>query len=257
MKKVLTLVFFGAIVLVTMIYFKPHKKATPLPHDFLIIAEHNGAQIVRELRSMMTPVINIIIQQELDLSASEQSPVFKTPPHYNLTLYYIFNWIAKKDDLLVQKINDAFGSNVIPAFEVSLDEPAFFGSNNDEIVVKISDLEGFLSKINVLIKKALKSSHELYNFKKSEYFPYAPHIALGRLPVNDKRFFSSAEGLMCLNNIKKRIEEEVFPLIIQTIKASSKKIHVSSWCIYDIQQKKVIKSSLFLPMTNGFIARSA
>lgn len=249
MKKALGLVSFSILFVglsyAAMVYFKQNRNTISQKRDFLILAEHDGADIITSLRSAIAPLINTIIQQELNLSEADKSPSFKTPPHHNLTLYYVFDWLSQKDDLLTQAVDSAFAHKAISAFEVMLGQPAFFGMNNDEIVVKINDLEGFLSKINIDLKHALASSHALYNVKKSEYFPYVPHIALGRLPANDKRYFSSDEGQNHLNNIKQRIEHEVFPVIVQKLKSVGKKLYVTALCIYDVQQKSKIKSCYF------------
>ena len=247
MKRALVLAIYGIVFVglsyAFIIYFKTNRSTTPRQHDFFILAEHDGAGIIVTLRSTITPLINAIIQQELNLSDSDKSPSFKTPPHHNLTLYYIFDWLDGNDSLLAQVIDSAFTHNAIPAFDVTFGHPAFFGMHNDEIVVKINDPQGRLSKINTILKNALVGSHVLYNVKKSEYFPYVPHIALGRLPVNDKLYFSSADGLKHLNNIKQRIEQEVFPIITQALNAVATKLHVGSWCLYNVQQKIKIKSN--------------
>lgn len=106
----------------------------------------------------------------------------------------------------------------------------FFGDKEQYIVFSVNDPDNSLSLLNQDLKeaanRALVKRHDLYNKDKSEAFEYVPHIALGRMPIE------LFESKLVKKRIYKRIEVEVFPLILALLKKIDSQLSPKLFCLY-------------------------
>jgi len=138
----------------------------------------------------VSPKINDLIKEELNLQPDYDFQFFIPKPLQRITLYYIYDIHEKDKSLVLSKLltigfKDKKLSNVFATSTVK-----FFGNYKDELVVLVGDFDEELRLLNQDIKSVMhklneeyeiKDGAELYDVTKSEKFSYLPHLGLGRI----------------------------------------------------------------------------
>ncbi len=230
----------------------------------IAIPNHPG---IMQIREAVTPKINAIIKEELQVPDGVDFPDFIIPSWQRkasrLTLYYLND--LKKDN--ESYILDAFdqmqqqnrgieiGDNLSIAAPVN-----FFGDKKQYIVFTVSDPNGSLGALNKDIKEFARQAQahykeekqqDLYDIGKSERFDYSPHIALGRfMPEYFSKFVDGLseekqfrggtleEKEKNYLRVRERVKKEVFPIIYQMLKSVPTNLDIRSFCMYGHSEER-------------------
>lgn len=184
----------------------------------------------------------------LIFSRTSEQPTFIPKPHLVLSLYYPGKVEQENETLIAQAIQKMYEQkkaswSIVP---VPLsNESAFFGRNQNELIVKISDPTALLTTMNTDIKNALHEAHddyykqhgkELFSKEYADFFPFVPHITLGKIVWRKFEQDSAAT-----TQLRQQILQAITSLV-EELSSEAKKIMPDNFCIYDGVQKRTIKS---------------
>jgi hypothetical protein len=233
----------------------------------LVMVDFGKIPVIEEVQSQIKPLIREIIKQELGLTSDDSFPQFLIKPRHNLTLYYLDGYDGKSAEeafvVALEKMQK-MGRGIHQPKGVHLtSEAAFFGDRQDELVLKVTDQKHALQQLHNDIKNTCNKAcyeykhhqnKDLYNVLQSERFPYVPHIAIGRLQLEYLSKTARRSGKnadFVIQNIKKRIEREVFPKIAALIKQGDTELLIHRFTlktrgiskIFELRYNKISKKS--------------
>lgn len=217
------------------------------------------SEVLTSIKKEITPLINQIIKEELELDQENSFEFFlpKTRQPQALTLYYVDDMQENGLPLMLSVLD---GMHLPTPHSVSIsqkiDDAKFYGDQQDELVILMDDHSGELSHLNLTLKATLQNANNvykhsntrnLYNVAKSERFPFVPHIGLGRIRSNSiKQNIKDASLIQkTFDRIKERILDEIKPIIQAALTAENKKITFNGFCVFDLEKKECIKEYKF------------
>lgn len=217
----------------------------------LLIQEISDSPLVSSLIKRITPIINDIIKQELGLDQEYDFEFFLPKELQRITLYYV-NDIPQEVEMVLlrqlekMKLHDQKVENVFFTSKVE-----FFGNQHDELVVMINDSEEELLELNQKIKKSLQlanneyekiNNQALYNIEKSEWYPFLPHMGLGRIRLQSikNQIKDESQVMDILEQIKQKIKNVTVKIIKELLLPN----HTLSFYrigVLDLQKRTYIK----------------
>jgi len=227
------------------------KTQTAEKHSLFIQGSFDNP-VLTSIKNTLNPAINTIIKEELGLSIDDDFKFFLPKDWQRLTLYYVdevsvdagIDIVADAVKNIVENKRNEFALNqahIAP-------EVAFFGNNNDELVIMVNDPAGELSRLNSAIKGSMhqcNASHggALYNEAQSERFPYHPHIGLGRIrtaSITD-RIKDASQTKSIFDRIRERILAESKRVSRALLNTTNASILFEKVAIFDQQSRSCVR----------------
>jgi hypothetical protein len=138
----------------------------------------------------LTPLINNVIKQELQLDEEYDFAFFIPKKLQRVSLYYLNDVNQKNINMIVGQLDKLGILRDISLEALATSTPRFFGDQQDELVIMIDDITGNLAALNQKIKQSMHKLNEVYymqhgqdfyNISRSERFSFMPHMGLGRI----------------------------------------------------------------------------
>lgn len=200
------------------------------------------------LRNKIKPLIDTIIQEELQVTGDVDFPDFLIPKRHwisRLTLYYLSGLKIDQENYILDAL-DAMQENqrgIYISRNITLGSQFdFFGGKKEAVVILINDEIKSLFSLNGDIKEFVSNANDqyrtinnedLFNKKQSEHFPYLPHIEIGRLQIDSLKKFIGVdphEQEKIIDSIKQRIKGEVFPFLDSLLTSKHRKLNITAFC---------------------------
>lgn len=216
----------------------------------LYIQGSSNIPLITSIKEVLTPVINNIIKDELHLDTAYNFDFFLPKQWQRLTLYTLNNVNPTEINLIASTIKNIFSknkNNFLLKNVTLMPQLNFYGDQQDELVLMINDPSKELSLLNYQIKTAMhqmsKDAHtiDLYNISKSEKFPYAPHIGLGRIrSTSIKQHIKDPTQVgKIYTKLTQRIINESFP-IIKELLHNNASVSFNALCIFEVPSRTCV-----------------
>ncbi|OGB97503.1 hypothetical protein A3F06_03120 [candidate division TM6 bacterium RIFCSPHIGHO2_12_FULL_36_22] len=240
-------------------------QTSSLPKSSFFIQAPLELDIVKELHTSMKRAVDTILQEEIGateliVSPQEKYAIFFTKRRQAITTYYVYDIHPNGEPLLFTALDNIKAS--APQDVTLGSHITFFGDTNRkmiDLVMFIDDPKKELLQLNKDVKQAAhkanqeyKKTHkvDLYDFTKSEHFPYLPHLSLGHLRTKEIRELvkDKSKADETIESIKQRIIQAISQEVSKIVKPNNKKISITSLAVYDASKRKYIRTiNLSLP----------
>lgn len=235
----------AAVVLLIALYLFVNS-VSPKTYFMQALFEH---QMLEEVKKELAPAINNIVKQELRLTPDYSFEFFIPKPRQMVTLYYAYDVAADGEKTFFHALE---ASKLPPVESAHLTSEINFFGEQDELVVMVQDEISALSNLNRAIKEVLHKASatykaatqtELYNIAKSERFPYAPHIGLGRLRTMSitKHIKDATQVAATFERIRSRIKAAVADAMRTHLAKQSPSLAFNKLQVMDFARREYIK----------------
>jgi len=245
MYKVIHLFF---ILLILPGCLQDQASANPIQKETLLIQAISDSAPITEAIHALTPLINTIIKQELQLAPDYEFNFFLPKKLQRITLYYMNDVISKDNHIIISELNTIpLLSEISHGIEASA-EAHFFGDQQDELIIMIKDTDGALSDAHQKLMLAMHTADQryhdehnqhLYNREQSERFPFSPHMGLGRIRLQSikNHIPNDSQTQVVLDRIKKRITQLAKETAVKYYKSPTTSLHFTKIALLDLKKQ--------------------
>lgn len=217
----------------------------------LFIQGYLNNPLFSKIQQQLTPLINTIIKEELNLASDFDFNFLLPKEKQRLTLYTVNDFVAKEQNSI--DIEHILTKEKITLTDVTLSPHIqFFGDNKDELVIMVDDSKKELSVLNQKIKTIMhqlndeyqhKHNTNMYDISHSERFPYTPHLGIGRIRTTSikQQIKNPIDIEKIYNRITQRIIDESTQIIQKIWNAKETKITFTSVGIFSPETRSYIK----------------